>query len=90
MPLDDELQQYLGLKETQKDLKAEIDKLAVLLKAAIENANPDGNAIRVGGNLVKRSVRSITRVDGARLEKDQPEIHAEYATETSYEVLVVE
>lgn len=90
MPLEDELQQYLGLKETQKDLKAEIDKLAVVLKAGIENGNPDGDRIRVGRNLVRRSVRQTSRINGPALKKDHPRIHAKYAAETSYEVLVVE
>jgi len=90
MPLEDELQQYLGLKETQKDLKAEIDKLAVLLKAGIENGNPDGDRIRVGRNLVRRSVRHRTNFNDSALKKDHPRMHAKYITETSYEVLVVE
>jgi len=90
MPLEEELQQYLGFKETRKDLKAEIDKLAVLLKAGIENGNPDGDRIRVGRNLVRRSVRRTSGINGAALKKDHPEIHSKYATETPYEVLVVE
>lgn len=90
MPLEEELQQYLGLKETQKDLKTEIDKLAVLLKAGIENGNPDGDRIRIGRNLLRRSVRRTTRINGSALKKDHPRIHARYTTETPYEVLVVE
>jgi len=90
MPLDDELEQYLGLKETEKDLKGEIERLALLLKAAIENGNPAGDRIRIGKNLVRRSDRKSTRLDGAALKRDHPEIHAKYASENSYEVLLVE
>jgi hypothetical protein len=90
MPLDDELEQYLGLKETEKDLKGEIERLALLLKAAIENGNPGGDRIGVGKNLVRRSDRKSTRLDGAALKRDHPEIHAKYASENSYEVLLVE
>ena len=90
MPLQEQLQQYLGLKQTQKDLKAEIDKLAVLLKAGIENGNPDGDRIKVGQNLVRRNVRHSTRFNSAALKKDLPEVYAKYAAKTSYEVLVIE
>lgn len=90
MPLENELQDYLALKETQRDLKIEVDKLAVLLKAGIKNGNPQGDRIRVGKNLVRRSTRRSTRLDSAALRNDHPRIHKKYATETSYDVLVVE
>jgi len=90
LPLEDELQEYLGLKENMKDLKEQIDKLAEMFKAGIANANPDGDSIRVGETVMRRSVRTRTFIDGHRLQKDLPDIHAKYSTETTYEVLVVE
>jgi len=90
LSLERELEEYQGLKETQRDLKGQIEKLAQMFRAGIENANPDGDRIRVGENVVRRSVRTITRIDAHRLQKDLPDIHAKYTTETTYEVLVVE
>jgi len=90
LPLESQLEEYLGLKEQVKDLKGEIDKLVEMFKAGIENANPDADRIRVGGSVVRRSVRTTTRVDARRLQNGLPHIHAKYSTETTYEVLVVE
>jgi len=58
LPIEDELTTYLGLKASKKNSETELVKLSNFLRFAIANANPDGNAIKVGPNIVRTNNRN--------------------------------
>lgn len=89
MPLESELREYLGLKETRKKINDEINKLLDCLKTAANNANPDQKKTRVRDQVFMLSSKTRRNVDFQGLKLDHPEIYHQYVTETSYEVPVV-
>jgi CRISPR/Cas system-associated exonuclease Cas4 (RecB family) len=63
LPIEDELNTYIGLKATKKSSETELAKLANFLRFAIANANPDGMAIKVGPNVVRTNERNWILVE---------------------------
>jgi CRISPR-associated exonuclease Cas4 len=89
-PVKKEIQEYLGLKERQKDLSAQIKKLSNFLKDVVLNTNPDQGKVRVGNNVVTLRNRFRFDIDGIKLKKDHPRIYEECKKETAYPVLLVD
>jgi hypothetical protein len=89
-PVENEVQEYLGLKEQQKDISARVKKLSSLLKSAIGNTNPDERKIRAGDHIVALRDRSRSGIDSKKLKENHPDIYEECTKKSSYPVLLVD
>ncbi len=89
-PVENEVQEYLGLKEQQKDISARIKKLSSLLKSTIGNTNPDERKIRAGDHVVALRDRSRSGIDSKQLKENHPGIYEECTKKSSYSVLLVD
>ncbi|RLB08958.1 MAG: hypothetical protein DRG59_03710 [Deltaproteobacteria bacterium] len=88
LPAEEQLQEFLGLKEHRKSLNVEIEKLTQFFKTGISNTNPTGRKIKVKEAILELGRRFSRKVDPS-LKNDYPEIYKKYIKETPYEVLLV-
>ena len=87
MPVENEVEEYLGLKEEKKDIEARVNCLKDLLSAAIVNGGAEGK-IKAGSHVLTLSERSRTSVK-PQLRSDHPDIFKDYTRTTTYQVLLV-
>ena len=89
IPIEEDVQSFLSLKESEKVIKGEITSLSNMIKAAIQ-ANARGGKIKAGDYVCALSRRSRTGLSGNLLKKEMPDIHKKYSTTSSYDVLLID
>ena len=89
VPIEEDVLNYISLKETEKNLKGEIKELSEMIKAAIKN-NTDNGKIKAGDYIATLSQRTRTGLNDNLLKKEKPDIHKKYSTTSSYEVLLID
>ena len=89
VPIEDDVTNYLSLKETEKNLNGKIKELSEIIKLAIK-ANTDKGKIRVGDYVATLSQRSRAGLSGTLLKKEMPDVHKKFSTTSSYEVLLID
>jgi hypothetical protein len=87
MPVENEVEEYLGLKEQKKELDARLNRLKDLLMAAIENGGAEGK-IKADSHILTLSERSRTSAK-PQLKSDHPDIFKHYTRTTKYQVLLI-
>lgn len=90
VPIENEVQQYLGLKEQQKDINTQIKKLSGFLRQVVQELNPDDGKVRAGTFLLRLSNRKRVQVDQRKLQEEHPDIYTKYTRQSSYSVLLVD
>jgi len=88
VPIEEDVQNYLAMKETAKQLDKKIKELSVMIKAVIKN-NTDHGKIKVGDYVASLSQRKRTGLDDGLLKKEMSEIHKKFTKTLSYEVLLI-
>ena len=90
MPIEDQVGEYLGLKEQESEIKAQIRSLREVLLAAIENGDMDRKKIRVGEHIVSLRSKSRIAVDSDHLKMEHPDLFEKFKKISSWEEIIID
>jgi CRISPR-associated exonuclease Cas4 len=90
MPIDDQVGEYLGLKEQESQIKAEIWSLRKVLLKAVESGGMDEKKIRVGEHIVSMRSKSRTAVDSDHLKMEHPDLFEKFRKISSWEEIIID